>query len=82
MIQLTPREVEVVQLVAQGLADKEVAKALGLSSLTVRNHLASARAKTGTDNRTKLALYAISRNLIPSPNRELRFGLFAEGFPC
>ena len=64
---LTPRETDVVRLVARGLADKELAHALGISPLTVRNHLRTAREKTGLANRTQLALYAIATGLVESP---------------
>jgi DNA-binding CsgD family transcriptional regulator len=73
---LTARELDVVRLVAQGLQDKEIGRALGISSITVRNHLAIARQKTYTRNRTELALYAINNKIAAAP--ELRVGLFAE----
>jgi DNA-binding CsgD family transcriptional regulator len=56
---LTPRELQVVQLVARGLADKEIALQLSISPLTARNHLRAAREKTGLSNRTQLAMYAV-----------------------
>jgi len=42
---LTPREREALQLAAEGLQYKQIARRLGLSAWTVKNHLANARAK-------------------------------------
>lgn len=64
---LTPRELDVIRLLAEGKSDKSLAVALGISPLTVRNHLRNAREKTGLNNRTQLALYAIQAGLAPLP---------------
>lgn len=63
---LTPRETEVIRFVAEGLRDKQVGQALGISTLTVRNHLAAARRKLGLDGRTRteVALYASRKGLL------------------
>ncbi len=68
---LTPRELDVVLLIALGLPDKEIAYQLGISPLTVRNHLASCRSKTQTGNRTQLAMRAIAAGLAPAPRSEV-----------
>ena len=52
---LTAREVEVLTLVAQGLADKRIAAALGLSFHTVRNHLRKIMRKLGVGKRAQIA---------------------------
>ncbi|MCC6627878.1 MAG: AAA family ATPase [Chloroflexi bacterium] len=57
---LTPREVEVLGLVAEGATDAAIADALSISVNTVNKHVASILAKTGTANRTAAAA-ALSR---------------------
>lgn len=52
--QLTPREQEVVALLCDGLADKEVAAKLGIGCVTVRTYVARACEKLGAANRTQL----------------------------
>ncbi len=52
---LTPREREVVDLVVEGLLDKEIAERLGISYTTVRTHLDRAFQKLGVSNRSRLA---------------------------
>ena len=55
---LTPREVEVVELVRQGLANKQIARRLGISERTVKAHLTSVFAQIGVADRTQAALWA------------------------
>jgi len=50
--QLSPREAEVIQLVADGLADKEIAARLSISPRTVADHITNIRDKLGAANRT------------------------------
>jgi DNA-binding CsgD family transcriptional regulator len=57
---LSSRELEVAQLVAQGLADKEIARRLFISSRTVEAHLARVRQKLGLHNRAAVAVWAVS----------------------
>lgn len=52
---LTAREVQIVQLVAQGLPDKRIAQRLGLSFHTVRNHLRRIMFKLGVNTRAQIA---------------------------
>jgi DNA-binding NarL/FixJ family response regulator len=58
-IRLTPRETEVARLVAQALANKEIAAELGLSPQTVKNHLNNIFGKLGLHDRVSLALYVV-----------------------
>jgi DNA-binding NarL/FixJ family response regulator len=52
---ITPRETEVRRLVARGLTDRQIARALAISAKTVEKHVGSLLRKTGTHNRTMLA---------------------------
>ena len=56
---LTEREQEVLDLVADGLSNKEIAKKLFLSEKTVKNHLTNLFKKLGVNDRTNAALYAM-----------------------
>jgi len=60
---LTPREVEVLKLVARGLSNKGIADALYLSEWTVNKHVSSLLAKLHLENRTQAALYALRAGL-------------------
>jgi DNA-binding NarL/FixJ family response regulator len=53
---LSEREIEIVQLLAEGLADKEIAGRLFLSPRTVHTHVGSALRKTDSRSRTQLAV--------------------------
>jgi DNA-binding CsgD family transcriptional regulator len=55
--ELTPRQRQVLRLVAAGQADKEIAAALGIAEHTVKNHLAALRARAGCRSRVELALW-------------------------
>jgi ATP/maltotriose-dependent transcriptional regulator MalT len=55
---LSQREAEVLRLVAQGLSNRQIAKALVISERTVANHLASIFSKTCVDNRTAATAFA------------------------
>lgn len=61
---LSPREIEVVQLLARGLSDKEIAQRLSLSPRTVHHHVEHIYAKTGVSGRAAVALYAVRHDLI------------------
>ena len=60
---LTPREKEVVALIGQGLRNLEIGDILGVSEVTVRNHLSAIFRKLCVPTRFKLALYAFSHGL-------------------
>jgi DNA-binding NarL/FixJ family response regulator len=57
---LTPREREVVRLVADGFGNREVAEQLGLSTHTVKNYLFNVFDKIGVSSRTELIMYVLS----------------------
>ena len=62
--QLTPREVEVVRVLAEGLSDKEVADRLCITSKTVRVHVANILEKLGLESRLQLVLFAVRHGLV------------------
>ncbi|MET0325997.1 MAG: response regulator transcription factor [Ilumatobacteraceae bacterium] len=55
---LTPREVEVLQLVGQGMANKQIARRLGIGERTVKAHLTSVFQRLGVSDRVQAALWA------------------------
>jgi DNA-binding NarL/FixJ family response regulator len=57
-VDLTPREVEVLGLVRQGLANKQIARRLGITERTVKAHLTSTFQRIGVSDRTQAALWA------------------------
>ena len=61
---LSEREMEIVQLVAQGYRNKEIGEKLYISEQTVKNHLHNIFDKLGVSDRLELALYAIHHRLI------------------
>ena len=61
---LTPREIEVLELVAEGLSNKAVGARLGISDQTVKFHLTSISGKLGAINRTDAVRRAVRRGLI------------------
>jgi DNA-binding NarL/FixJ family response regulator len=61
---LSPREVEVVKLVAEGLTSDEIAHELFISKKTVDRHRANVLEKLGMRNRVELTRYAIRRGLV------------------
>ena len=62
---LTPRELDVLRLVAHGLGNKEIAAELALSTHTVKYHLASVLAKLGVRSRTEAVSRGIRTGLLP-----------------
>jgi HD-GYP domain-containing protein (c-di-GMP phosphodiesterase class II) len=62
---LSPREIEILRLIARGLSSREIADRLTLSAKTVRNHTEHIYAKTGTDNRVAASLFAVEHGLLP-----------------
>lgn len=69
---LTEREQEILRLVAQGLANKEIAYRLGISQNTVKVHLRNIFSKTNLQSRTEAAMYAVRFGLVAmTPERPL-----------
>jgi DNA-binding NarL/FixJ family response regulator len=63
---LTPREREILVLVAQGKSNRDIAEALVISERTARTHVSSVLAKLGLASRTQAALWAIREGLVSS----------------
>jgi HD-GYP domain-containing protein (c-di-GMP phosphodiesterase class II) len=61
---LTPREVEVLRLVARGASNKEIAATLVISEKTARNHVERTYAKIGVSNRIGASMYALRHGLV------------------
>ena len=62
--QFTPREASVLQLVAEGLMNKEIAKRLGTSIRNVEKYVSRLFGKTSTSSRTELVRYALEHHLV------------------
>jgi DNA-binding NarL/FixJ family response regulator len=67
MARLTPREAEVVQLLADGLSTRDISQKLALSEHTIRNYLSAIYDKLGVSSRVELALYAVHREDLNRP---------------
>jgi DNA-binding NarL/FixJ family response regulator len=61
---LTPREIDVLELLAEGLPNKAIAERLKISDQTVKFHVASISGKLGAANRTDAVRRAVRRGLI------------------
>ena len=64
---LTPRELEVLQLAADGLSNKEIAVKLVISEKTVKNHIANIFSKLQVNDRTQAILHGLRQGLITLP---------------
>jgi DNA-binding NarL/FixJ family response regulator len=62
-VELTPTELKVVQLVARGLANREIALQMNVSQRTIESHVSNMLGKTGLNNRTELARWAIETRM-------------------
>lgn len=67
---LTQRETSVLRLVAEGLANKEIARRLSITEKTVKAHLNNIFAKLDVHSRTQAALHAIRSGIVPTANRD------------
>ena len=63
-VPLSPREMEILHCIARGLSNKEVARELGISEQTVKNHMTSILRKLAVNDRTQAAIYALRRGWI------------------
>jgi DNA-binding NarL/FixJ family response regulator len=61
---LTPREVDVLRLIAQGNANKEIAGRLALAEETVKGHIKNIFAKLGVNDRTHAVTIGLKRGII------------------
>ena len=62
---LTARELEVLRLVARGLSNKEIAVDLGITTHTVKYHLAAVLEKLGVRSRTEAVSLGVRKGLVP-----------------
>jgi DNA-binding NarL/FixJ family response regulator len=67
VVDLTPREVEVLSLVARGLSNVEIGRALFIGEATVKTHLLRAFAKLGVNDRTAAVTAALARGILAPP---------------
>ena len=70
---LSDREIEVLERIAAGGSNKEIADSLGISTQTVKNHISSILRKLSLNDRTQAVLFALRRGWIETPN-EIRQG--------
>ncbi|MER3554100.1 MAG: DNA-binding response regulator [Meiothermus sp.] len=61
---LTPRETEVLRLLANGLSNKAIARETGVEERTVKAHVSSIMSKLGVSSRTQAALFALKEGLV------------------
>lgn len=61
---LTPREIDVLRLVARGASNKEIAATLVISEKTARNHVERTYSKIGVSNRVGASMYALQNGLV------------------
>jgi len=61
---LSPREMEILQLITYGMSNKEIAHRLGISHQTVKNHITAILHKLGVKDRTQAAVYTLRRGWV------------------
>ena len=64
LVELTPRELEVLTCIASGQSNRDIAQQLRIAEKTVRIHVSSVLDKMGVRDRTQAAIYAIQRGLV------------------
>jgi DNA-binding NarL/FixJ family response regulator len=64
---LTERETAVLQLLAQGASNKEIARDLSLGEKTIKTHVSNILSKLGVQSRTQAALLSVQLGLVPPP---------------
>lgn len=73
LARLTPRETEVICLLAEAKTDQQIADALFISRRTVTTHVTSICSKLGCESRTAAALHAVRHGLCPLPDSAAQF---------
>ena len=68
-LNLTKKELEILQLICNGLDQKEISDKLSISINTTKTHISSLLSKTGFDSVHKLAIYAVSKGYILTNNK-------------
>jgi DNA-binding NarL/FixJ family response regulator len=63
LAELSPRELQVLQLIARGMENSEIAESLNISPRTAKNHVSSILAKLGLPSRVQAAIYAVRHGL-------------------
>ena len=71
---LTPRELDVLQLLTRGTSNRDIARRLKISENTAANHVRSILSKTGAANRTQVAMLAVSEQWVNDPHLATRAG--------
>jgi NarL family two-component system response regulator LiaR len=61
--QLSPRELDVLRLIARGMDNSEIAETLNISPRTAKNHVSNILSKLGLSNRVQAAIYAVRRGM-------------------
>jgi DNA-binding NarL/FixJ family response regulator len=69
---LSSREMDVLACVTKGMSNKEIARRLGISQQTVKNHVTSILRKLAVEDRTQAALYALRRGWVQLNQPEQR----------
>lgn len=64
LVPLSPREMEILELVTKGASNKEIAHRLGISHQTVKNHMTAILRKLRVDDRTQAAVYALQHGWV------------------
>ena len=77
---LSDREIEVLERIASGGSNKEIADSLGISTQTVKNHISSILRKLSLNDRTQAVLFALRRGWIVTPH-DLRPGETSDPAP-
>ncbi len=67
VLELTPRQRQVLRLAATGATYKEIASRLGVTSKTARNHLTNLYGQLGVHNRAQAVMYALRLGLVDLP---------------
>ncbi len=69
---LSDREIEVLDKIAAGSSNKEIADGLGISTQTVKNHISSILRKLSLNDRTQAVIYALRRGWIETPDETVQ----------